>query len=167
MLERLRSVRDPLMLAAIVILGILLFFWPTSILMTLCRIAGIVLLVMAVAGLWPMIRNHTLSEDVLEAVIFCVAAILGLFLLRSPASFLSFLPSLIGLALMIYGGIRFYGVWTSTRDRMSLVLHGVTVALGLFLSLNPLFAVHVTGMAVGGVLVYTGVSGIIAAKRGL
>lgn len=148
-----------------IVFGILFCIWPGEMLLILCRlvgvvltIAGIVLLGMALAVHEPMARSLRLIPGV-------ICLVIGVWIIGKPGTFIVLIPILIGI-LLIYHGVKDVLFCLEVKKGedskwwFGLIFAIITLAVGLFLVCNSWFAVKVSMVFVGIVLIYDGVCGL-------
>lgn len=160
-----------LMSILMVILGLLLFFWPGKTLELAAKLLGIALLVGAAVSAWSWFKDRSkpgASYGTLALAILCL--VVGLIILIAPRGVVSLLPKLIGVAIIVNGVLNLAQAlelknagndsWVS-----SLVMAVLTILLGLFLLFFAFSLMKTAIMIIGGILVYNGASNLWIESR--
>ena len=151
---------------AYVVMGLILLFWPATSMLVICRAFGTVLMVYGVARLAMNVlarKGGMLPyADVSSGV---VSAVLGLLLLVRPQMFISVLPMLLGILIVVDGAMRLqsvlalrqagYGRWW-----IELIFAAVTLILGVLLVINPFDGMAVAVSIMGAFLLADGAANL-------
>ena len=86
-----------------IVFGVMFCIWPGTILVTLCRIAGFVLLVAGVVLLIQGIRIQEMLGRSVRLLPAVVCVVIGIWILARPGVFVSLIPILIGVMLAYHG----------------------------------------------------------------
>ena len=164
------SKNNALLSAVMVVLGLVLFIWPGKSLELAAKILGVALLVGAVVSGISWYRDRQkVGADYTSLAIAIVCLLVGLVVLAAPRGFISMLPKLIGVAVLLNGILNLAqaldmrkrgGAWASP-----LVMAALTILAGLFLLLFAFGAMKAAVMVIGGVLVYNGASNLWIESR--
>ena len=151
----------------VVAAGLVLLFKPGDTLIFASRVLGAALLAFAVISAVAYLASKDRSAALLIGA--AVAAILGLVLLLAPKALASAFPFVAG-AVVVVAGIR--GLVNGFRSRtvshswlLACIFSVVTVLLGVMLLFDPFEAAKTVARVLGIILVYVGVTGIVAAAK--
>lgn len=148
-----------------IIFGVIICIWPGEVLLTLCRIAGLLVLLLGIFRLVVCIKNsHALNKGypMFIGIILCI---IGIWILSAPGTFLKLIPIVIGVVL-IYQGVKniYYGIQNKksqdSRWWVDLVIAVLSVIFGLVLIRCAFLALEIGMIFIGIALIYAGVSGI-------
>lgn len=158
----------------LIILGILLLVNPTGALLTVCRIAGCILLLSGAVLIAVFLSRKGCESGSVWDVALCVLGVvmlaLGLFVIIRPAAVLSFMGLLFAIILFLHGfydlrEMRMLKRMNAGRWRISLICTGVTFLMGILMLFLPV-AVGSLATALAGVfLIYNGVADLYIAFR--
>lgn len=167
MSELFQRIKKESMAASIICIafGVMCCVWPGTILVTLCRIMGWVLVAAGAVLLILGIRvQEALGRSVrLLPAVACL--VIGIWILLRPGVFVTLIPILIGI-LMIYHGIKdmLFSVEMKrakgARWWGGLIVAIVTILLGVLLVLHTWLALEIGMIAVGIMLIYNGITGL-------
>lgn len=158
----------PVLLAlGYVVLGMILVIWPTEAAKALCWIIGICSLLFGVyhfVRYWQSSRSgFTFTFELVLSVIF---VLLGIFCLVSFRTLLSFLPFILGIALVIDGAAKLPRAFSMrefgfSRWWVELLLALLLAILGLILIFDPFSLVRFSVVFFGASLVVSGISDLL------
>lgn len=154
-----------------VVLGAVMFLWPGKSLELVARILGIGLLVMGAISAFTWYRErHKVSANYMTLAIGILMALLGVIVLAAPKGVVSMLPRLVGIAIIINGIVNLAQAMDQRRTGMekwtvSLIMAILTIALGAFIALHAFGVMKTAVMAIGGILIYNGVSNLWIESR--
>ena len=150
---------------ACIVIGVLFCVWPGSILMFVCRLAGIILFVAGIVFfVWGLIDNETLSRST-KLIPGIIGIVIGLWVLARPYFFVVIIPIVIGI-LLIYRGVRNLMFCASHAEfknfgwGSTLVTGIAAVLFGILLMIYSLVAVKGFVILVGLLLIYDGACGL-------
>ncbi|HJC15302.1 MAG TPA: DUF308 domain-containing protein [Candidatus Fusicatenibacter intestinigallinarum] len=163
-----RDVRNNFLLTAIVsvLIGLVLVLFPVRTTFMICNIAGILLIV---CGIINIIRYVTskgeaffIRYDLVVGVILCLA---GLFVITQSHLIISFIPTIVGIVLLINGIINLKKAFHLKQAGLQrwwvdLAIAAVITLLGLLIWLRPFDAVATTNIFIGICLILNGVSNL-------
>lgn len=174
MREWLKSVKWNLILAALayVILGVVLLVWPDTTGNVLCTLLGILLLgygIFQIIGFFTRGDEGWGSGAVYLLAGLCAVA-LGVFALSSPEKVLSILPVALGAVVVVDSCMslkRSFQLKELGMERWWVIalLAVVTLVFGLVVMFNPFRSAMLVTRIVGGVLIYQGISDLVAVGR--
>lgn len=149
-----------------VVLGLVLLFWPAASMLVICRLFGTALMIFGVVKL----VMHVISggdefiayADVSTGVI---AAVLGLLLLVRPQMFISILPMLLGILIVVDSAMRVQSTWALRkvgygRWWIELIFAAVTLVLGILLVVNPFEGMSMAVSIMGAFLLLDGIANL-------
>lgn len=152
-----------------IVLGIVICIWPGTILLTLCRIAGLIILIFGIYRLLTCLTGRFAQGGPL--VLGFVLCALGVWILSAPGSFLKLIPIVIGLVL-IYHGVKECYLCAQVKRRqdrrwwIGLILGILSILFGIFLIRGAFLALEIGMIFLGIALIYVGVTGIWDNHRG-
>ena len=164
--KRMMDQNPVLVSVVMLVLGLMLLFFPGFALNSLVRIVGIALLAISGISLIGWLRKRDSAESTYEQLAGSVVGlIIALFLLLNPSAVASLFPLLVGAVILVNGCINLlkaldlkkmgYGSW-----KVPLLLAVLTVIAGITVCANP-FSVMKTLIRIAGiVLIYSGASSI-------
>ena len=151
-----------------IVLGIVICIWPGTILLTLCRVAGLAILIFGIYRLIICLKgDHNQGGFLLLGIVLCA---LGIWILSSPGSFLKLIPIVIGLVLIYHGVKECYTCIQIKRRHDSkwwvgLVVGILAIVFGIFLIRGAFLALEIGMIILGIALIYMGVSGLWVSHR--
>ena len=138
--------------------GIILLVWPTTSLLTFCRLLGACLVI---SGAVEIILGLAGNADILNTAGGAVSLIVGLLFVMRPWLVISFLPRLVGLCLVIIGALFLLKTLIrrekGTRALFYIAGGAVAVIIGLILMFNWHSTVKLLMVVLGIVLIYFGI----------
>ena len=148
-----------------IVLGIVICIWPGTILIALCRIAGLAILIFGIFKLIGCLRaNHSISNGgpLFLGIVLCA---LGIWILSAPGTFLKLIPIVVGLVLIYHGVKECYACVKMRRGNdnrwwIGLLLGILAIIFGVFLIRGAFLALEIGMIILGIALIYTGVTGI-------
>ena len=147
--------------------GVILLFNPGGSLETVTKILGVALLIFGVFSLLKYLMAKERGAG--DAITAAIAVVLGLILLIAPRALASVLPIVAGVVIIIAGIRGIAGAFASRKSSRSWILSCVfsivTLILGVVILCNPFSAAKSVVMVLGVVLIYIGVTGVIAAVK--
>lgn len=124
-----------------ILFGILMIFMPDSLLVTMIRIFGALVIVYGAYCLFQFVKS-TGSKKVMNIILAIVAILVGIKMMANPASVATFVPQLMGAYLLISGCMKLAVPVAAVPDiLMGIVL--LTSAFGLVT-----FAIRIVGIVV-------------------
>lgn len=170
MKELFRHIKVNFFLAALVylVLGVILTIWPHTSSTVICVGFGLFLLVYGIVTLVTIfLRSSRSGQFQFEMILGILFAGLGIFFLLRSDVVLSFLPVVIGIYIVIDALLNLKRAQELYRMGyvrwwITLVTSLISAALGILILWNPLFLSDFIFRMVGIVLIYTGVSDLVA-----
>lgn len=150
-----------------VVVGLVLVLWPELTGKILCYILGGAIILMGVIQTIVFLRGERIGlVPKFTAVMGLVLIILGIWVCVRPQIVLSIIPVVIGIMMVVHGimdlqytvDIKNTGV---QRWWIALIAAILTLAIGVFLILQPFLAFELTMMVIGFGLLYDGISDLI------
>ena len=122
----------------LLVLGILLLFIPGSIVTTVIRIFGIVILVVGILSVLNSSRNKTNNTDLVYGILI---SILGIVFISNPQTIASIIPFILGVWIIIKSLFKLQFISTLRKSSVDyikpLVINIITLILGIVLVFNP------------------------------
>ena len=153
-----------------IVLGLLLLFWPGHVMTTAVKIVGIALLVGGAITAFSWHRGRGAGVGIVRLAEGILMAVGGLVLLFAPRLLISILPVLLGLFIIVNGGINLMQALDLrsqgySRWGVSLALAALTILLGLLILFNPFSTMEMLVAAIGGIIFYNGISNLWIESR--
>ena len=150
-----------------IVLGIVICIWPGSILLALCRIAGLAILLFGIYRVIICLKGALGGALVFLGIILCA---LGIWIISSPGSFLKLIPIVVGLVLICYGVRDCYSCIQIKRHNdprwwVGVVLGILAIVFGIFLIRGAFLALEIGMIILGIALIYTGITGLWVSHR--
>ena len=144
------------------LLGLLVVVWPGATMTIVCRLAAIALLLVAAAGIYTWLKDKsTKPADLARLVGSAAACIVGLWILFNTQAFEKLIPTLLGIAMIVYGALELYKAFKGGKNPVSMALAGIAIVLGLIVAFNPFSAINSFVDDTATTEIYTAVTGII------
>ena len=148
-----------------IVFGVIICANPAGILSLICRIVGIVIIVCGVYNLVLGAKNQNAAGRNLQFIVGIVLAIIGIWILIAPGTFLKLIPIVIGIVLIYHGVKNIYVCFAGRKGFnvkwiVSLAAAVVAVILGLVLIFRAFKALEVGMVLLGIVLIYDGIAGL-------
>lgn len=148
-----------------IVFGIIICIWPGTVLLTICRIAGLLLLLLGIFRLIVCIKDQNALNKGYPLFVGLLLCVLGIWILSAPGTFLKLIPIVIGV-LLIYHGVK--NIYTSVQGKrsndsrwwISLIIAVLSVIFGIILMRCAFLALEIGMIFIGIALVYTGISGL-------
>ena len=163
MKNKLLPILEMLVIAAA---GLVLLFNPGKSLTAAVKIIGVALLVY---GVFAVARYLIAKKGAADLVGGGIAVVLGLVLLIAPKLIAGVFPVVVGLLIAVAG---LKGIVSAVSGRkgsrswlLACVFSAVTLIVGVVILFNPFKAASTVVVVLGIVLIYIGVTGIIAAVK--
>lgn len=149
-----------------ILIGLLLVFWPGHVMTTALTILGIALLVGGGLLIYAWYSGRNRASSVITLAEGIVLAVAGLIALIAPKFLISIVPICVGVVVTLNGIFNLaqaldqrkagYRRWT-----MSLAMAILTIVLGLLILFNPFSTMEMLVVAIGIVIIYNGVSNLL------
>lgn len=153
------------------IAGIFLLFWPMKSLTFICKIFGAGLLLYGIPTILLFFFNkNKTGSSALFFVIGILAALFGIWILITPESLITLIPTIIGIAIIIDSAFNIAAAMHISRQeggrwKLSLTFAILTILLGLILILKPLGVANVITMLIGIFLIINGITDIVTGSQ--
>lgn len=149
-----------------IVFGIVICLWPGTILLAVCRIAGLLILLLGIFRLLGCIRSPYAAHRGYPVAMGVILCVVGVWILCAPGTFLKLIPMVIGVVLIFHGvkNICFSVNIRRGSDSwwgVSLVLGILAVIFGIVLIRCAFLALEIGMIILGIALIYTGVSGLV------
>ena len=153
-----------------IVLGLLLLFWPGHVMTTAVKIVGIALLIGGAITAFSWHRGRGAGVGIIRLAEGILMAVGGLVLLFAPKLLISILPVLLGLVIIVNGGINLIQALDLRRQGysrwgFSMALAVLTILLGLLILFNPFSTMEMLVAAIGGIILYNGISNLWIESR--
>ena len=163
-----RDVRNNFLLTAIVsiLIGLVLVLFPVKTTFLICNVAGVLLILCGIVNIFRYVtakgEPFLFRYDLVIGVILCLA---GLFVITQSALIISFIPTIIGIVLLINGIVNLKKAIHLKnaglkRWWIDLAFAGLIALLGLLIWLRPFDAVATTNIFIGICLILNGISNL-------
>lgn len=152
-------------------LGVVLLVWPDLSVRLLCMLLGAALLITGAGYIISYFaRRSKLSAFQFEIILGIVLAILGLWLLLNPDTFITLLQFLFGALLVIHGVVDLQATFHLQgagyeKWWVALILALLTVVLGAVIIFNPFGSMAALLMLIGAALIFDGLSDLVLIFR--
>lgn len=153
-----------------IVFGIIICIWPGTILLTICRIAGLLILLLGIFRLIVCIKDMHVLNKGYPMFIGIVLCVIGIWILSAPGTFLKLIPIVIGVVL-IYHGVKniFIAIQLKQGNNsqwwIGLIIAVLAVIFGLVLIRCAFLALEIGMIIIGIALIYTGISGIWVSRH--
>ena len=138
--------------------GIILLVWPTSSLLSFCRLLGICLII---CGAVEILMGLLGNGDLFDTVGGAIALVAGLVFVMRPWLIISIFPVLVGLVIAVLGALFLLNTLIrreqGPRAAMYIAGGAVAVIVGLILVFNWHSTVKLLMIVLGILLVYFGI----------
>lgn len=148
---------------AFILVGLLILLFPATSLKTVSRAIGVLITINGATKLCKYIKENNDDNGSFGDLLSAVLSLLGaLFLILRPQKFVSIIPVLIGVGIVVYG---IFSLLSKKSSVFSKICSALTIALGLAIIGSPFaFAQAVTSI-IGIALIILGVLSIIKQNR--
>lgn len=169
MKEFLQRIKLNVLLSALlsIFLGIILIIYPDNVTIFVCKLIGIILIIMGIVIFVPAITSPGSRAPLAGGIIIFL---LGLFIYFNPATVASLIPAFIGVMMIVHGAEDFR-LALEIKDRngdnwlMVMLLAVVTFVLG-FICIISAFQIVTLGVIIIGIsLIYDGISDLFIVSR--
>lgn len=153
-----------------IIFGIIICIWPGTILLTICRIAGLLILLLGIFRLIVCIKDAYMLNKGYPLIVGLALCVIGIWILSAPGTFLKLIPIVIGVVL-IYQGVRNIYISIQFKRRsdskwwISLIAAILSVVFGVVLIRCAFLALEIGMIFIGIALNYAGISGLWVSSR--
>lgn len=163
MKEKLKSIKIDVTFSAIlsVAIGVMLVFWPGTIVTVLARVIAVILMVSGITLFIPKILEPV--KNYLSMVVAIMIAMIGLWMFFSPQLVASIIPIAIGVLMVVHGvqdlALAVEGKKKNANNWWSIPLMGVlSIVLGVLCICNAFGLVKIGLILIGVMLIFDGIS---------
>ena len=152
-----------------IVLGVILVLYSGQAMATILRITAVGFLVAGAVG----VAGYFLGKDdekksILKLFVYAIEAMAGLIVLINPKFILDIYPIAMGIIIAVDGlGNLFQALSMKKQEgkpwKAMLLLSVITILLGIMIICNPFSMLNVLTIVIGAVLVYDGLTKVIAA----
>ena len=149
-----------------ILIGLALLFQPGTFTVLACRIIAILVLISGAAAILSYVRE-TQKVWRLQAllVIGIILVLLGICMLARPAFFISLLPLVLGIIVLVHGlqDASYALNLKKLNDPywwITLLIAAASIIFAVIVIINPFAAASTVVMMIGAVLIYDGVSNL-------
>lgn len=148
-----------------IILGLIMFFNPSSAARTITVMVGWVLLITGIVALVSAFSTASVLLSSADLYWGIIGTLLGLFVITNPGFFVTWIFLLLGLFILIAGFNMVFGanarrVMGAPHAGAQFALSILTIVLGIMVMVSPFAMANMTMMICGIALVYSGVVAI-------
>ena len=170
MFEKLRELKLNITMSAVlmVVLGIVLLFWPATVSVLIGKLVGLLLIVIGAIQLIDKISD--LNNRVMGLIVAAVILIFGIYIFVNPKIVVSVIPIIFGILLVVHGvqdiAMAFEGrAFQVARWGVMLALGIVNILLGLICIACAFGIVNMIFAVMGIMLIYDGVTDMLIVHR--
>ncbi len=148
------------------IFGIIMLFFPTMVITSVCYLVGIVFLFVGISGLVMYVKTEIktvfTSFTLVMSIIF---GAFGIYVLLNPETFASFLPLVMGIFLLVDSISKLSMAFDLKKFNYNnwwqmLIVAFILLGCGLLLVFNPFEALTVSVQIIGALLIVDAISNI-------
>lgn len=167
-MEILNKMKSTLITMAViyVVLGLVMLLIPVAVSDFICYIIGALFLVLGAAGILSYIKTRGSSfAGSFTLIISIIFAALGVYILCNPVSFASFIPTVVGIMLVVDSVTKFQSAFELKKSGYNkwwemLLVALIIVTLGFVLIFNPFKTVELFIRVIGALLIFDGLSNL-------
>ena len=163
---------SPLLIGLImIVLGVILVLYSGEAMATILRIAAVGFLIVGAVG----IVGYFLGKDddkksIPRLFVYAIEAIAGLVVLINPKFVMDIYPVVMGIIIIVDGIGGLFHALAMRKEKgkpwqTMAILAGITVLLGILVICNPFATLNTLTIVIGVILVYDGVTRVIAAIK--
>ena len=150
------------------ILGLLLIFEPTAVIVSISYIIGAVLIAMGVLG--AMRYFYAEIKSIIDIVYGVVTVILGIVVILYPNAIAKIIPYIMGILIIVSSVTKIqYAItlkkYNNEMWKSSLIISLITLIFGLFLVFNPFAAAEFVLKLVGWIILIYGILDLVSTIR--
>ena len=154
-----------------IVFGAAIIINPAGTVVTVLRIAGLVLLIMGIIGILKYWKADPIDRNFGRMVIAVLEAIIGLIFLATPRFIVSIFPLVMGVVILAAGLYNLYQAYKLKQGgydhwKTGMAMPVLTTILGIIVICNPFSTAILLMRIVGIVLVYKGITGLIMLLMG-
>ena len=166
MINFLKDIKANVIVSAVatILFGLILVIHPTTLPFVLCKLIGIVLIIMGTIGFISFLMADGYQRLFLIGALIII--VIGIWFVTHPASVLSLIPIIVGI-ILIYHGIGDLSLWKNARQveldhtGSYLIMAIISIALGMICIFAAISVIKVGMILVGIFLIYDGVSDLV------
>ncbi len=146
------------------ILGICMVLSPSKMLNSIVRLAGLGLLIAGGMQILSYKQDLRVNKPRLDLMTGIVMVVLGLWMLVNTRGVQTLLPTVLGLAILVYGVSGILKGYMTGKEQKTMVTSGIAAVLGLIIASNPFSTMKIFSVAAGVALIYVAVTGFCGTK---
>lgn len=169
-MEKLKSIKFDVTLSAVlsVAIGVMLIFWPGTIISVLVRAIACILVISGFVMLLPKMFEPVKSY--LSIIVSLLIMMIGLWMFFSPQLVASIIPIGIGVLLVVHGvqdlSLAFEGKKKNAKNWWSIpVIAILNIVLGVICIFNAFGMVEIGMIFIGVMLVFDGISDMVIVHK--
>lgn len=170
MIEKLKSIKLDITFSAIlsVAIGVMLVFWPGTIVTVLARVIAVILIISGITLLIPKLFEPV--KNFLSMAVAIMIAMIGLWMFFSPQLVASIIPIAIGVLMVVHGvqdlALAVEGKRKNANNWWSIPLMGIlNIVLGVLCICNAFGLVKIGLILIGLMLIFDGVSDMVIVHK--
>lgn len=153
-----------------ILLGLVMLLWPRRVMSTFMTILGFALLAGGAMSIWSWSRSRALDMSVMTLAQGIALAAAGLLMLLAPRKFISLIPIVVGIAVLLNGILNLAQAVDLRRMgypnwHVSLVLALLTLLFGMVIIARPFKTMEMLVAGIGVALLYNGISNLWIESR--
>lgn len=154
-----------------ILIGLALLFLPGAFTVMACRMIAVLVLISGAAAIISYMRESQRIWRLQTLLILgIVLVILGVFMLACPSFFISLLPLVLGIIVLVHGlQDASYALHMKQLNDpywwVTLLIAAVSILFALIVIIDPFAAASTVTMVIGAVLVYDGISDLWVVGR--
>ncbi len=153
-----------IMSAAGIVIGLILMIWQKSVLITLVRVMGYVMIAAAAVYLVMYLKNNRQNDAELGYAIAGAGA--GLLLVLLCRTIVNIFPVLMGIFLILSGAAALFKSFDDSNVPVySKLIAALVILLGIMIVLQPGWIVNSIVFCIGAALVVNGISGLLMSRQ--
>ena len=162
------KIRNTLIATSVLYLlfGIIMLFFPTMVITSVCYLVGIMFLFVGVSGIVMYMKTeiNTLITN-FTLIMSIIFGAFGIYVLLNPESFASFLPLVMGIFLLVDSISKLSMAFDLKKAQYNnwwqmLIVAFILLGCGLLLVFNPFEALTVSVQIIGAILIVDSISNI-------
>jgi len=169
-MKLIKETRNTLTMAAIlyIVFGLVMLLIPVVVSSFICYLIASLFLVIGFMGIYSHLKRKGMGFGSSAILIFSILFLaLGIFILFNPVSFVSFIPLVVGIMLIIDSVNKFQTSFDLKRNGYKkwwyMLLVSLTILLlGLLLIFNPFKSIELFIRIIGALLIFDGLSNLFA-----
>lgn len=169
-MKMMKNLRNTLTVTAIfyIVFGLVMLLIPVVVSSFICYLIASLFLVIGFMGIYSYIKNRGLGFGSSIILVFSILFLaLGIFILFNPVSFVSFIPLVVGIMLIIDSVNKFQTAIDLKNNGYKSWWHmflvsSIILLLGLMLIFNPFKSIELFIRIIGALLIFDGLSNLFA-----